>query len=133
MNSYWRSTRSPLYSFLFTIPLFFIYEIGIFLTSSDDMFVLQMDSFKIEGTLGIGDNEINNFEYFYNVSSKTLEMTSDETLRKIQVFNILGQKVFEENINSNVHTSNLGDLGASIYIINVEGTTGVRTFKLLVQ
>jgi len=41
MNSYWRSTRSPLYSFLFTIPLFFIYEIGIFLTSSDDMFILR--------------------------------------------------------------------------------------------
>ena len=41
MNSYWRSTRSPLYSFLFTIPLFLIYEIGIFLTSSDDMFVLR--------------------------------------------------------------------------------------------
>ena len=39
---------------------------------SDDMFVLQMDSFKIEGTLGIGDNEINNFEYFYNVSSNNL-------------------------------------------------------------
>ena len=41
MYSYWRSTRSPLYSFLFTIPLFLIYEIGIFLTSSDDMFVLR--------------------------------------------------------------------------------------------
>ena len=41
MNSYWRSTRSPLYSFLFTIPLFLIYEIGIFLTSTDDMFVLR--------------------------------------------------------------------------------------------
>ncbi len=41
MYSYWRSTRSPLYSFLFTVPLFLIYEIGIFLTSSDDMFVLR--------------------------------------------------------------------------------------------
>ncbi len=41
MNPYWRSTRSPLYSFLFTVPLFLIYEIGIFLTSSDDMFVLR--------------------------------------------------------------------------------------------
>ena len=41
MNSYWRSTSSPLYSFLFTVPLFLIYEIGIFLTSSDDMFVLR--------------------------------------------------------------------------------------------
>ena len=41
MNSYWLSTRSPLYSFLFAVPLFLIYEIGIFLTSSDDMFVLR--------------------------------------------------------------------------------------------
>jgi hypothetical protein len=60
-------------------------------------------------------------------------MTSDETLRKIQIFNILGQKVFEENINSNVHTSNLTDLGTSIYIVNIEGTTGVKSFKLLIQ
>ena len=41
MNSYWRSTRSPLYSFLFTIPLFLIYEIGILLTSADDILVLR--------------------------------------------------------------------------------------------
>ena len=99
----------------------------------NDSFVLQTDSYTVDGTLGIGDSEINNFEYFYNVSSKTLEMTSDETLRKIQIFNILGQKVFEENINSNVHTSNLRDLGASIYIIIVEGTTGGKSFKLLIQ
>ena len=100
---------------------------------SDDFFVLQMDSFKVEGTLGIGDNLINNFEYFYNVSSKTLEMTSDETLKKIEIFNILGQKVFQENINSNTHTSSLMDLGTSIYIVNIEGTTGMKSFKLLVQ
>ena len=100
---------------------------------SNDTFVLQMDSFKIEGTLGIGDSEINNFEYFYNVSTKNLEMTSDETLRKIEIFNILGQKVFQENINSNAHTSSLMDLGTSIYIVNIEGTTGMKSFKLLVQ
>ena len=100
---------------------------------SDDFFVLQMDSFKIEGTLGIGDSEINNFEYFYNASTKNLEMTSDETLRKIEIFNILGQKVFQENINSNAHTSSLMNLGTSIYIVNIEGTTGMKSFKLLVQ
>jgi len=98
-----------------------------------DSFALLTDSYTVDGTLGIGGSEINNFEYFYNISSKNLEMTSDETLRKIEVFNILGQKVFEENINNNAHTSNLRDLGASIYIVNVEGTTGVKTFKLLIQ
>ena len=93
-----------------------------------------MDSFKIEGTLGIGDNIINNFDYFYNLSSKTLEMTSDESLNKIEIFNILGQKVFEESINSTVHTSNLMNLGSSIYIVQIEGNSGgIKSFKLLVQ
>ena len=41
MNSYWQSTRSPLYSFLFAIPLFLFYEVGIFLTTTNDMFVLR--------------------------------------------------------------------------------------------
>ena len=99
----------------------------------NDSFALLTDSYTVDGTLGIGDSEINNFEYFYNVSSKTLEMTSDETLRKIEIFNILGQKVFQENINSNAHTSSLIDLGTSIYIVNIEGTTGMKSFKLLVQ
>tara|TARA_Y100001970_G_C14116603_1_gene793929 strand:- start:66 stop:1355 length:1290 start_codon:yes stop_codon:yes gene_type:complete len=99
----------------------------------NDSFVLQTDSYSVDGTLGIGDSEINNFEYFYNVSTKNLEMTSDETLRKIEIFNILGQKVFQENINSNAHTSSLMDLGTSIYIVNIEGTTGMKSFKLLVQ
>ena len=98
-----------------------------------DTFALLTDSYTVDGTLGIGDNAINNFEYFYNVSAKNLEMTSDETLRKIEIFNILGQKVFEEDINSNIHTSNLMDLETSIYIVNIEGTTGMKSFKLLVQ
>ena len=41
INQYWNSTRTPLYSFLFTVPLFFIYEIGIFLTSSIDMIYMR--------------------------------------------------------------------------------------------
>lgn len=41
LNHYWQYTRSPLYSFFFTIPLFFIYEIGIFITSSQDLIIMR--------------------------------------------------------------------------------------------
>ena len=41
INKYWKDTRTPLYSFLLTVPLFFIYEIGIFLTSSSDLVLLR--------------------------------------------------------------------------------------------
>ena len=64
ISTYWRSTRSPLYSFLFTIPLFLIYEAGIFLTTKDNMLVLRngadalmrqvLENFGIIGLHGIG-------------------------------------------------------------------------------
>ena len=41
INKYCINTRTPLYSFLFTIPLFFIYEVGIFLTSSSDLISMR--------------------------------------------------------------------------------------------
>ena len=39
--TYWSQSRSPLYSFLFTIPLFIIYEVGIFFISKDDIFIIR--------------------------------------------------------------------------------------------
>ncbi len=38
---YLRYTRSPLYSFLFTLPLFIIYEIGLLLSTSEDLSYLR--------------------------------------------------------------------------------------------
>ena len=64
IKAYWESTRSPLYSFLFTIPLFLIYEAGIILTTKNNMFVLRngadalmrqiLENFGIIGLHGIG-------------------------------------------------------------------------------
>ena len=39
--NYWRETHSPLYSFIFTLPLFLIYEIGIFAISASDLPLLR--------------------------------------------------------------------------------------------
>ena len=62
--SYLLQTRSSFYSFLFTIPLFFIYEIGILFLSKDDILVVRngadflmrsiLESFGIIGLYGLG-------------------------------------------------------------------------------
>ena len=62
--SYLLQTRSSFYSFLFTIPLFFIYEIGILFLSKDDILVVRngadflmrsiLESFGIFGLYGLG-------------------------------------------------------------------------------
>ena len=99
----------------------------------NDSFVLQTDSFKVEGTLGLSENEISDFEYYYNPFNDMLNMASSEKLSNIQIFNILGQKIIEEDINGYNHQINLGKLSTSIYFIKVESNNGVKTFKLRVR
>ena len=40
-SSYWLESRKPIYSFILSLPLIFLYEVGIFLISSDDLPVLR--------------------------------------------------------------------------------------------
>ena len=81
--SYFLQTRSSFYSFLFTIPLFFIYEVGIFFLSKDDILVVRngadflmrsiLESFGIFGLYGLGAifliGFIITYIYFFNDNS----------------------------------------------------------------
>ncbi len=98
-----------------------------------DTFVLQTDNFKVEGTLGINENEISDFEYFYNPLNDMLNVSSSEKLSNIQVFNILGQKVIDNDINNHSYIINLSNLSTSIYFVKVESSNGINTFKLRIR
>jgi hypothetical protein len=39
--NYWDETHTPLYSFIFTLPLFLVYEIGVFALSASDLPLLR--------------------------------------------------------------------------------------------
>ncbi|MFQ6678050.1 MAG: type II CAAX prenyl endopeptidase Rce1 family protein [Fidelibacterota bacterium] len=41
VSTYWSETHSPLYSFIFTMPLFVLYEIGTIFLSAEDIVVLR--------------------------------------------------------------------------------------------
>ena len=100
---------------------------------SNDKFVLQMDEFVVEGTLSNAQNEILNFEYYYNPSNDLLRLSSDEIIKNIQIYNVLGQNIIEKNINNYNHVLNLSDLSTSIYFVKAEGENGVNIFKLRVR
>ena len=60
-------------------------------------------------------------------------MTSSEKLSNIQIFNILGQKIIEEDINNYNYQINLSNLSTSIYFVKVESENGINTIKLRVR
>ena len=80
---YLRYTTSPLYSFLFTLPLFIIYEIGLFLSISDDVTFLRngadalmrqmLATFGISGLFWIGGLFFFGFIIIYFLQKFSLE------------------------------------------------------------
>ena len=100
----------------------------------NDSFVLQMDSFVVEGTLGVGDYEANNFDYFFNPITRELNLSSTKIIGGLKIYNLLGQEIISnEEINSNNYMINLSHLSQSVYIVNVMIDNKIERFKLQIN
>jgi hypothetical protein len=98
-----------------------------------DMFRLNIDDVRVEETLDLDDFSTNNINYFYNQETRELVVSSSEIIKNIQIVNLLGQKIVFENINNLTHNINLTSLSSSIYVVNIQGISGTKKFKLQIN
>ena len=90
--------------------------------------------FVVEGTLGVGDYEANNFDYFFNPTSRELNLSSTKIIDGLKIYNLLGQEIISNNeINSNNYIINLSHLSQSVYIVNVMIDNKIERFKLQIN
>ena len=100
----------------------------------NDSFVLQTDSFVVEGTLGVNDYQTNNFDHFFNPSTRELNLSSTSLISGLEIYNLLGQKIISDSeINSNNYMINLSLLSKSVYIVNVMIDNKIERFKLQIN
>ena len=89
MSQYLTVSKSPLYSFIFTLPLFLLYEVGIFLVSSRDIDQLRngadvlmrqvLESFGIYGMYGFGGTFLIGFLIAFLRQKKNLRTSEIES------------------------------------------------------
>ena len=89
MSQYLTVSKSPLYSFIFTLPLFLLYEVGIFLISSRhidqlrngaDVLMRQvLESFGIYGMYGFGGTFLIGFLIAFLRQKKNLRTSEIES------------------------------------------------------
>jgi hypothetical protein len=82
-SSYWTATNTPLYSFIFTLPLLLIYEIGLFVISANDLPLLRngadvlmrqiLEMFGAAGSYGFGGTFLIGFIIAFLRQKKELE------------------------------------------------------------
>src|SRR5690606_38736120 len=73
---------------------------------TSDAFVLQMDDFKVTAsTLGVSDQTFEGFKYF--VANNNLNLSTNTSMEKVALYNMLGQQVISQKLNSNNETVSL--------------------------
>ncbi|MDB9712268.1 choice-of-anchor J domain-containing protein [Flavobacteriaceae bacterium] len=99
----------------------------------NDSFVLQMDSFVVEGTLGINDVQaldMNIYPNPVNGNFVTIQ-TPVNGLKYVEVFDITGKRLI--NTSLSVDTLEVSSLSAGMYLIKVTVGGQSKTSKLVVR
>jgi len=99
----------------------------------NDSFVLQMDSFVVEGTLGINDVQaldMNIYPNPVNGNFVTIQ-TPVNGVKYVEVFDITGKRLI--NTSLSVDTLEVSSLSAGMYLIKVTVEGQSKTSKLVVR
>ena len=100
---------------------------------SDDKFVLQMDEFVVEGTLGINDDNLLEMILYPNPTDKNFVIIQTNSLatKEIEVFDIIGKKVIDVSLNTN--SLDVSKLNSGIYLVKITVDNQTNTHKLVVK
>jgi hypothetical protein len=95
---------------------------------------IGIDDVVVTSSLGTTDFEKNKFSYFYNKGNDILQLNSNIlTLKNIDIYNTLGQRVLSKSLSNSTKNINLTSLSDGIYIAKVKVGDGEKTIKLLKQ
>jgi len=83
--------------------------------------------------LSVDSNDFSNFNYYPNPVLSELTISANSEIKKVEVYNLLGQLLRNKQCSDNSVSIDLNDLPKSIYIIKVKSENLSREFKIIKQ
>ena len=87
----------------------------------------------VQAALGVPTEEKLVLQYAPNPVKDVLTIDSNAVLQSIAVYNVLGQKVFEQSLNSHHSTIDLSSLRTGNYIAKLQGEALQQTIRIIKQ
>ena len=81
--------------------------------------------------LGTSDNTIEGFSFYPNPSSDVVNLSSQDNIERVAIYNILGQKVIDQNINATSSRLNVANLNTGTYLMQVRVDGKTATYKII--
>jgi len=94
-----------------------------------DMDYLSIDDVMVSGVLAVNSNEFQGFKHF--VGNGQLNLSANTSMEKVALYNMLGQQVVSQKLNSNNETVNISGLQSGVYIVTVSIEGASKTFRIV--
>jgi hypothetical protein len=88
---------------------------------------------RLTGTLGTGDFDSSNFTYYPNPVKNILNLSYNQEISNVEIFNLLGQKVITNAVNANDAQIDMSNLSNGAYMVKVTSNNQVKTIKVIKQ
>lgn len=92
-----------------------------------------VDNFALDGTLSTDENTISGFKMFPNPANNELNLSASRNIENVAVFNMLGQKVLEQQVGANSQAINVSNLKTGAYLMQVTADGQTGTYKFVKQ
>lgn len=81
--------------------------------------------------LGVSQNVLEGFKFYPNPVSNELNLSAKTTIDQVSIYNLLGQQVFSEKMNTPNKTINISNLSKGLYVMTVTSEGNTASFKIL--
>ncbi|MNK10877.1 Fibronectin type III domain protein [compost metagenome] len=107
------------------------YDVYVKVLCTEGSAVVGPQTFTTDTTSGINDSEITRAILYPNPVTDMLNIESNNTIDTIEVYNIVGQLVKKQSINSDSATILVSDLSEGIYMVKAFSGKNVGTYKVI--
>jgi subtilisin-like proprotein convertase family protein len=88
-------------------------------------------TFTCEPLLGTEENTIEGFSFYPNPANDTVNLSSVDTIDTVVIYNILGQKVIDLNVEATSSQINVSNLNTGTYLMKVSVNGETATYKVI--
>ncbi|MDR6969141.1 hypothetical protein J2X31_003168 [Flavobacterium arsenatis] len=108
-------------------------RIGFRMNSEEQYKSVNMDNivWEIDPELSNGGFDSNRFSFYPNPVKEVLNLSYDQNITSVSVYNILGQEVIASKFNSNSAQINTSNLSTGSYIVKVYSENQTKTIKII--
>lgn len=85
------------------------------------------------GGVGIGENAEIEVNVYPNPTSDILKIDAEQQIQRIKLVNLVGQIIYESNVEAKSYQVNLNNVPDGIYILNLETEGGITAKKIMVD